>query len=135
MTITLRAAPMGKRFYPFPATGLIGWTAGAPISLVVVPTGAQPGVYVFGLYIFVRVAAVGGSLANGSLAWNQPGLGSTAATVAGPNPTTLNATTNLYRSVPNSGLGPISYTLTPAGITGSPIIDIAAYATLVGSNP
>jgi hypothetical protein len=122
-------ASSGKTSSPLVAAGIIGWDASAPLILTLLPAGHAPGLYTVGVSIFVRTAAGAGSLSNSVLSWNQIDLGNvTTNTIAAAAPTTTGNKLSVYRTLPSNGQSPILYTLTPAGITGTPVIDISAYA-------
>lgn len=134
-TPILRRSASGKYAAPLRGAGIVGWNAAAPLVITLQPTGHPAGVYIVGVEVFVRVVATGGNLNNTLLGWNQPRLGTTSQVLNPTAPTALGNRLTIYRTCPSSGLGPITYTLTPAGITGSPVIDIGAYALLVALHP
>lgn len=132
--LNLRVSPSGRYYEPQPASGLRGWTVAAPLVVTLLAAGHEAGVYTIGITVFVRVAAGAGNLSSAVLAWSQIGLGATSVTVAPTAPTSTGNKLSLFRSLPSTGLLPITYTLTPALITGSPIVDVTCFATLVGLN-
>jgi hypothetical protein len=133
--LNLRRSASGKYAEPIRSAGIIGWNAGAPLTLTLQATGHRPGLYVVGVEVYVRQVASAGNLNATIIGWNQPGLGSTSQALAPSVPTVSGNRLTIYRTIPSTGLGPIIYQLTPAGITGSPIIDIGAYALLTALHP
>lgn len=129
--IASRQPPSGPIASPVPSVGIDGWTLGAPLTLTLQRAGHRPGVYTVGVEFFVRVAAGAGNLNTSTLGWNLIGLGPVTSVFAPAAPTLLGARLNAYRSIVSSGLAPITYTLVPTSITGSPIADVSAYAELV----
>ncbi len=116
--------------------GIVGWNGLGTQNFILQPLGHPPGVYTVGCLCFVRTASGAGSFAGSVLSWGMidiPGIttvsfGPSAPTVTGPR---LNA----YRSIPSSGLQPIIWSVVGAGITGSPIIDLAVFAKWAAFNP
>lgn len=130
MSILLRAAPSGPVTNPVPGIKRIGYTGSTTLVLTLAPIGHRAGIYTVGAEMFVRTIAGAGNFATSVLSWNEPLLGATTLAFAPGAPTVLGVRINVLRSLPSTGLAPITYTIIPTGITGSPIIDVIAYAEL-----
>lgn len=120
---------------PLPnAVRSIGWTAAAPLVLTVQPAGHQPGLYLLQLSVIVRTAALTGNAVR-SYQYSAPGFGATQ--IAGFGGSSLNVPGNpavsfTVLSADSDGVDPITITLTPGSVTGSPVIDVTAQAVLTG---
>lgn len=115
----VRAGPSGKRLAPVNALGQKNWSAAAPLTLELARAGHMPGVYQFSIAIFPIVAAGAGTM---TIAGNfdAPGFGATSVNFAAGS--AINNGFVAPRHIMSSGLGAITLTLTPSGVTGSPLI-------------
>ncbi len=132
MSLAIRSAPSGPKYSPLPGVALVGYAGSAPAAVVILPAGHPPGFYDIPLALYVRTIASGGNLNTSALSWAAPGLGLTSVVIAPAVPTTSGPRLTVYRSIASSGLLPITYTLTPTGITGAPVMDFDSAAILVG---
>ncbi len=112
---------------------IIGWNAGSTLQVVMLAAGHTPGLYSIDVCVVVRVAASAGTAAR-SILYSAPNFGSTSIagfggsslTVAG-NP--VGSFTTL--SVMSDGSGPVTFQFVPAGVTGSPSVDVYCMASKV----
>lgn len=133
---SMRTGPSGPRALPVPSRGILGWNGSGTQNLVILPAGHQPGIYTVGLTCFVRAAASGGAFTGSTVTWGMVGVAGLSSIAFAPGvPTSTGIKINAYRSLPSSGLSAITWNVVGAAITGTPLIDIVAYAKLVALNP
>lgn len=119
-----------------PGTTVLDWTVAAPITLTLAPTGHAEGIYQVGLAVVIRQTATAGTLGKRTN-WTTPG--GFAAVFPNPDsvgtPLIITGTPSgsgsqflTVQSVWSNGATPISMTLTPGAVTGTPLLDVAAYA-------
>lgn len=133
---SMRAGSSGPRILPGPSRSILGWNGSGTQNLVILPAGHQPGLYTVGLICFVRTAAGGGAFTGSTVTWGMVGVAGLTSIAFVPGvPTSTGVKINAYRSLPSSGLSPITWNVVGAAITGAPLIDIVAYAKLVAFNP
>lgn len=133
---SMRIGPSGPRFMPVRPNGVVGWDGSGSQAIVLLPAGHAPGIYTIGVSAFVRTAASGGAFTGSTLSWGMVDIaGLTSIAFAPSVPTSTGAKLNAYRSLPSSGLSPITWTVVGAAITGSPVIDLAGFAKWTAFNP
>lgn len=113
----------------------VGYTASAPLVLTVQPAGHTPGFYLLSLVLVVRVAALTGNLTR-SYQYSAPTFGNTSIVGFGSgNITTTGHLPSSFTTVSafSDGVSAITITLTPAAITGSPVVDVSGNAFLAGA--
>lgn len=108
-------------------TQSLGYTLAAPLVIQLLPAGHAPGIYLVSYCPIVRTTATGNlgrSLQYTAFGGSTAGLGNQNATlvIAGPLPIAPSL-------VPSNGATALNMTLTPAGVVGSPVVDI--YVTVV----
>lgn len=110
----------------------LSYTAAAPLTLTPLPAGHQPGTYIVCLSYVLRAVGTAGTLVR-STTWTDPLAGAVTLSSGTSNLTGANNTPfSLAIAVESSGGGPISFVLTPAGVTGSPSLDVYVAAMMVG---
>lgn|SRR5512139_2778892 len=109
--------------------GLRGYTFAAPLVVTVLPAGHQPGFYMINISVFLTTAGAGGNINGTQLAWNEQGFGAASLTFGNVSLTATGLIFDLNRKFQSSGLGPITYTITPASVSGSPVGNVACIAT------
>lgn len=134
MIDVMREPPSGAVATPVSAPGVVGYAAAAPVSIVVLPAGHLRGLYTVGFEAFVRTVAGAGSV-NGALTWTLPNGVATSISIGLGVVTALGNRLAAFRSIPSNGSAPLVWTLTPAGVVGSPVIDATVYAELSAYNP
>ena len=102
------------------------------LTNVVMPAGHRPGLYSIWQATLCRVFASAGTVTI-VVEWTHPDFGVVQHTVGAANATNQRLFTRGQVSAWSSGAGPISVIYTPAGITGSPIVDVVDFATLVSN--
>ena len=117
------------------AVRVIAYTAAAPLVMQVQPAGHTPGNYLLTLLVVVRTAAVTGTLSR-SYQFSTPTFG--AANIAGfgaASITALGAVAASFTTLSaySDGVNAVTTTLTPAAVTGAPVMDVTAQAQLIGS--
>jgi len=120
---------------PSAAVRIIGYTAAAPLVVQMLPAGHTPGYYLLSLAAIIRTAAATGTITR-SYQFSTPTLGATqiagfgavAITALGP-PAGSFTTLSAY----SDGVSAVTVTLTPAAVTGAPVIDVTAKATFLGA--
>lgn len=121
------SAPAAKR--------VVGYTAAAPVVIELLPAGHTPGFYSVSLFTLVRAVGTAGNLSR-SYQFSTPtagavqiaGFAAASLTVLGPVP---GGTTTL--SGYSTGVTALTCTMTPAGVTGAPVIDLTASANFLGT--
>lgn len=114
------------------AVRLVGYTAAAPASMVLVAAGHAPGFYSCNFGNVSRGAGLGGTV-NRALSFTAPTLGAANMSLGSINLTAngaLGATTNAIYS---TGATDIVQTLTPSLPSGAPILDLTAQAVFIGT--
>lgn len=118
-----------------PAVRAVGWNAAAPLVLTLQPAGHAPGFYALQLCVVVRTAAATGTFTR-TYQFSTPtfgatqiaGFGAASITALGP-PGASFTSVSCY----SDGVSALTITLTPAAVTGAPVIDVTAQAVLTGS--
>lgn len=115
----------------------LGYTAAAPLVLELQPAGHAPGQYLVNLSLVVLAVATTGNLSR-SYQFSAPRFGpaeiagfgvATITAVGAPNGAPNASFTGI--GVISDGLLPLTVTLTPGSITGSPVVDVYASAALL----
>lgn len=110
----------------------LGYTAAAPVSLMLLPAGHPPGIYLVGVESNVRTAASGGSLTP-ALTFSTPTTGAVSNTQLIFSSLIATGVASLTpRTFESTGATAMVLTYTPAVVTGSPVIDIFASANRIG---
>jgi hypothetical protein len=125
----------------------IGWNASGPLALTVLAAGHEAGLYCVGVDLITRTLATAGGLQR-TTSYNAPTFGATSTGTqntfasgvssgsTGRPPTTTGNVNSIYFFMPtfvrSDGSAAIVTTITPVGITGSPVIDVYASAIRVG---
>lgn len=125
--------PTGATGSPGPTVTSLGYTAAAPLTLTMLGAGHTPGMYLLNMSFLVRTAAGAGTLQR-SYAYSNSGAKTivgfaTASIAALGNPNA--AFTNIV--IASDGVNALDVTLTPAGVAGSPVVDVYASAYLVAT--
>ncbi len=125
--------PYWQKFTKIGKVKQIGWTAAAPLVLTVLPAGHGPGTYELIMAVIVRVAAGAGNITR-SFGYSAPTFGATSIAQFGS--TNINTTGHTPASfnvlgAESDGTAAITLTLVPAGVTGSPVLDVYATASLI----
>lgn len=121
-----RAAPSGKLAQPLVSKGPFAWDATSPLVIELLAAGHASGIYEIAQTFFVRTMPAALSLLT-SIGWNQPRFGAAtldinfASIVSNPN-------VNALRSIESTGLGAITLTLTPSGLSGTASVEVACLA-------
>lgn len=124
--ISARAAPSDRLVQPLEALGQYTWDMTAPLVLTLEPTGHEPGLYEVGQTFFLRTTPATVSLI-GTFGWNQPNFGPTTLAI-NYGSITPNPSVGALRVIDSSGLGPITVTLTPSGLSGVAALEVACFA-------
>lgn len=117
-----------------PNASLTGYTASAPAVLELQPAGHAPGLYSIDPSGFVRQAAATGTI-NVVINWQHPGFGATSFNLGTGNINVTGTLTSAPRVINSNGVAAITLTLTPAAVTGSPLVDFLAAADFIGAQP
>lgn len=124
----------------------VGYTGATPLVLVLAPAGHQPGLYLVGFDFLIRIGASGGTFSR-AYGYKPPTLNPISTGSGGAN--SAQVTSSSVRLAPavtanvggivlapqflrSDGSVPITFTLTPVALTGSPVFDVYACATLIG---
>jgi len=112
--------------------GQLAWNLVGARVLTLLPAGHPPGLYLVTATLYVRTAAGSGDLNGSTFSWSEPGVGA-PVTLALPaiNPQVTGLVATFVRAVLSSGVSALTYTITPNAITGAPIADLSAGATLI----
>lgn len=127
--------PRGSSSGPFlvePVKGLRNWDLLSPVSFVLMPAGHVPGLYMCSASEFLRVAGSAGNVGY-ALSFDQRDVGPAVFTIGTANINVapgLISTTN--RNLDSSGAAPIIATFTPNSVGGSPRMNLAVNAVLLG---
>lgn len=137
----LRNAPSGRLLEVLQSAPIVrveGYTASAPLTLTLQPAGHERGLYLLSFSAFVRAVATAGTIARG-YSYFAPDFGLTSiGTFSGSAITAAAGLPGISTgglteiTCYSSGAGPITATFTPAGVTGSPLIDVSGQALLIG---
>lgn len=116
-----RASPSGKRLVPAGPIGLVAWSALAPVSFELLPRGHAAGIYTFAIDVVMRTLAGAGVFQIDGF-WSEPLVATTATVRFGANvPLTALHPFIEPRHIVTDGRLPFTLTLTPSGVTGSPV--------------
>lgn len=124
-----RAAPSNRLIQPLEAIGQYTWDMTSPLVLTLQPTGHAPGLYEVAQTFFLRTTPATVTLV-GTFDWNHPSFGATSLAI-NYGSITPNPSVGALRVLESSGLGPITVTLTPGGLSGVAALEIACFAFLV----
>ena len=122
------------RFAPFATKprGLRGYTFAAPLVTTILAAGHRPGFYEVDLSVFITTAGSGGNINGTQLAWDEQGFGASSLTFGNVALTATGLVQALIRHIQSSGQSAITYTITPASVTGSPVGNVVAFAQRLG---
>ena len=111
---------------PNNAQGVIGWTLAGPQVLTLVPAGHAPGLYEVTANLYMKTAAVTGNCSGSFFSWSEPTVGAATLVFGALAVTTTGLLFTVLRSILSDGVDAITYTITPALITGAPVANLSA---------
>lgn len=126
----IRSAPSGPRVLPASPSGIASYTASAPATVTLLPTGHRAGYYLANVSVFVLTAASAGNFTS-LFGWNDPLFGPATLPFGATNLTGTGLVFTVTRAFESDGSAPIVWTVTPAGVTGSPIARVSSAAILL----
>lgn len=129
MKLDSRASPSQFLLRPLPAKGTYSWDGVTPLSIELMPAGHEPGDYQVLQSLYPRVLPSAGTAAT-TLSWMQAGALQSLPINFG-SLTVLNLIGAL-RVISSSGEAPITFGVSTAGLTGSPLFVVMASAIRVG---
>jgi hypothetical protein len=118
--LIVRAGPSGKVIRPVPGNGALWAPASGSLALTLLAAPHPPGVYTFSIGVVVLTAAAAGTFTLRST-WSMPVTGAFTFDWSTNAPLTIVGNGFLApRHVVSTGALPITMTLIPAGVVGTP---------------
>ncbi len=120
-----------SRNFVYPSASNPTWNAGGALVLTLLPAGHEPGLYLTSLSAFVLTAAAAGTVTI-VFGFNQKGFGATTLSIGSANLTATVVIASTPRIFNSDGTAALTATLTPAGVTGSPVVNVEGRADMLG---
>jgi|SRR5262245_12170735 len=130
-TPKIRGGSSGPAIQPLPGKGNPSLALLAtPVTCVILPAGHAPGLYNVHAQVFNRVLAGAGNYTS-NFSWDQQFFGPMTLPFGAVSLTSSTAFATISRALYSSGAGAISYTITPAGVTGAPTVNLICTSELI----
>ena len=131
MTIPrIRGGSSGPAIQPLPGKGsrLYGPSSG-PLVVTLQPANHPRGFYNLHVAVFTTTTGVG--TYTSAYEWDQDGFGPATLAFGAINLATVAGFLTVSRAIYSSGLAPITFTITPAGVSGAPILNVIGMSELI----